>query len=307
MITKEDVCISDYDGLKLSVFSTAPEKEEEIRGVVQISHGMCENKERYEELMRYLTAQGYVCVIHDHRGHGKSIKAPEDLGYMYGGGAEAMVSDLYQITKGLKKSYPGKPLILLGHSMGTLAARTYLKQHDTAINALILTGSPSRNSALPIGKIIAGIQKRLQGGKHRSILLQTLSFGPYVAKFPNEKSKSAWCCSDPEVVKAYDNSPLCGFPFTVDGYLTLFEMMEETYNSKGWNCRNLELPILFLSGREDPCLESTKKFGQAVSHLRKLGYRNVQGKLYPGMRHEILNEREKEKVYKDILRFINAG
>lgn len=300
-----DVFASNYDGLELSAFLTSPDKGEEIKGVVQISHGMCENKERYKELMSYLTSHGYVCAIHDHRGHGLSIKQSEDLGYMYGGGAQAIVNDLYQITRRLKKAYPDKPLVLLGHSMGSMAARTYLKEHDQAIDLLILTGSPSRNPGLFLGKAIANMQKIIHGGKHKSMLLQTLSFGPYVVKFSQERSKFAWCCSDPKVVAEYDKSPLCGFPFTVDGYISLFELMEETYNSSGWQCKNPNLPILFLSGGDDPCMENKKKLQEALNHLRLQGYSDVIGKIYPGMRHEILNETDKQQVYHDILKYIN--
>lgn len=307
MKKRVDTFTSNYDGLELSAFLTAPDDGEEIKGIVQISHGMCENKERYEELMTYLTGHGYVCAIHDHRGHGLSIKEEGDLGYMYGGGAQAIVNDLYQITRRLKKAYPDKPLILLGHSMGSLAARTYLKEHDAAVDLLILTGSPSENSALFVGKTIAHVQKLICGGKHKSVLLQTLSFGPYVAKFAKERSKFAWCCSDKAVVAEYDNSPLCGFPFTVDGYLALFELMEETYNSKNWQCSNPNLPILFLSGSDDPCMESKKKLQQALNHLRRQGYSDIIGKVYQGMRHEILNETDKLQVYHDILKYINRN
>lgn len=303
-IKKETMQVkSERDGLNLDVLIVEPAQEESICGTLQISHGMCENKERYTEFMEFMAERGWACIIHDHRGHGKSIREARDLGYMYEGGARSVVEDLYQITGLLRERFPGKPLVLLGHSMGSMAARVYLKEHDGALDGLVLTGSPSLNGALPLGSAVARIQKRLLGGRHPSRLLEALSFGPYVRRFAKEKSRFAWCCSDPEVVAAYDSSPLCGFTFTADGYQTLFELMKETYSGSGWGCANPGLPIAFLSGADDPCMENTKKFAQAAEHLKKQGYACVKRKLYPGMRHEILNERGRREVFGDILRF----
>lgn len=296
--------VSDYDGLKLDVLALLPEGGDVVKGIVQISHGMCENKERYEPLMEFLCERGFVCVIHDHRGHGRSVKSPEDLGYMYGGGADAMVEDLFQLTQAIRRHWEKEPLILIGHSMGTLVARSYVKKYDDKIDVLVLSGSPSRNPALRAGQAVAYIQKLLQGRRHKSKLLEALSFGPYVKKFAQEESRFAWCCSDKKVVEAYDSSPLCGFTFTVDGYLALFQLMERTYGSFGWQCKNPDLPILFVSGADDPCLTNVRRFKAALDHMRRQGYWNVRGKLYPGLRHEIFNETEKEKIYDDVYRFI---
>ena len=281
-----------------------PKKGVKVKGVVQFSHGMCENKERYEPLMEYLCERGFACVIHDHRGHGKSVKSTEDLGYMYEGGAEAIVRDLHQITRMIKCHWKNVPVIMIGHSMGTLAARSYIKRYDDEIDLLILSGSPSKNPALFLGRAVAYIQKISLGGRHKSRLLKALSFGPFVMKFRKEESRSAWCCSDPAVVEAYDESPLCGFTFTADGYLTLFGLMQRTYSHRGWQCKNTSLPILFISGADDPCLTNVRRFKQALDHLRCQGYWNVRGKLYPGLRHEIFNEIGKEKIYSDVYQYI---
>lgn len=295
---------SDYDGLQLEVLCIQPSKDVTVKGVVQFSHGMCENKERYEPFMEFLCRKGFACVIHDHRGHGNSIRNQEDLGYFYGGGAEAVISDLHQITRMIKKHWKHTPLILFAHSMGTLAARGYIKKYDHQIDMVILSGSPSKNPALSLGKSIARIEKAGRGERHRSSLLELLSFGPYAKRFIKEKSRFAWCCSDPEVVSEYDASPLCGFTFTTDGYLALFGLMQRAYSPHGWLCKNPDLPILFISGSEDPCLTNTRRFKQSLDALRYQGYWNVRGKLYKGLRHEILNEIGKEDIYEDIYRYI---
>lgn len=295
---------SEVDALELEVLIVEPD---EVRAVIQISHGMCEHKERYLDFMRFLAKHGIASIIHDHRGHGASVKSLNDLGYMYGQGADGLVADLHQITRYARRCWEGVPLILLGHSMGSLAVRVYAKKYDRDMEALIVCGSPSKNPLLLLGIAIASLQKRILGERHRCKLLEVLSFGSYAAKFRKEKSKFAWGCSDPDVVRRYEESILCGFTFTADGYLTLFELMRETYARDGWLCANPKLPILFLGGAEDPCIGGRRRFAQAVQCMRRAGYNHVKAKLYPGMRHEILLETERGKVYGDILHFIERA
>ena len=124
MLEKTAQIISSYDGLSLEILCV---ESENPKGIVQISHGMAENKERYIPFMKFLAKHGYTTVIHDHRGHGKSVRKQEDLGYFYNGKEKAIVEDLHQITLWIKEEYPNLPVYLLGHSMGTLVARNYIK------------------------------------------------------------------------------------------------------------------------------------------------------------------------------------
>lgn len=295
---------SEHDGLTLDVLIMEPERPR-LKGIIQISHGMCEAKERYSDFMEYMVEKGYACIIHDHRGHGNSVKSHDDLGYMYEGGAESLVSDLYQITCLAKKRWPQTPFIMLGHSMGSMVARVYLKKYDGELQALILSGSPSKNPGLVFGKAINRIQKLIYGGSREGKLLEKLSFGSFAAKFPNERSRFAWCCSDSKVVEEYELSPDCGFTFKLDGFQVLFQLMTETYNSKNWACTKPKLPILFMGGGDDPCIGGPRKLKKTIDHLRSVGYCNIRGKIYPGMRHEILNETSKYCVYKDIVKYLS--
>ncbi len=302
MKTETAEVLSEYDGIPLSVLVTEPETKP--KGIIQISHGMCENKERYLPLMEFLADHGFVSVIHDHRGHGKSVRDPEDLGYFYDSKGEGIVKDLHQITLWSKAKYPHIPLVLLGHSMGTLVARNYLKRYDQELDKLILTGPPSRNPAVDLGLLLARIQKKFRGGKYRSREIQAMAFGPYAAKFGKEGSRSAWVCSDPQVVEEYDASPLCGFLFTADGFESLFCLLKGAYSKKGWQLKNPSLPVLFLGGREDPCIGGGRKFVKQLQFLKSVGYESVTGKMYPEMRHEILNERKKRQVFENILTYL---
>ena len=293
--------ISRWDGLELDLLVLVP--EETPKGIFQIHHGMSEYKERYLPFMEYLTEAGYVTAIHDCRGHGKSVKSEKDYGYMYGADADVLVDDAHQVTEYLKERWPGIPVILFGHSMGSMVVRVYTKKYDRDIDMLIVCGSPGKNDGLKAGQAIAWLQGKIMGEKKKSLLLEGLSFGAFAKKFSKEKSKFSWCCANPDVVRAYEESSMCGFPFTVNGYQALFELMEKTYNEKDWAVNHPEIPVLFVAGSDDPCIGGARKFAQAVQLMRRVGYKDTRGKLYPGMRHEILNECGRKKVYVDILRY----
>lgn len=296
---------SRIDGLELAGLFYMPEIEL-CRGIVQIVHGMCEHKERYDELMTYLAEKGFASVIHDKRGHGESVLSPEDLGYMYGGGADAYLEDILQINEYAKEKMAGVPVIMFGHSMGSLGARAFVKLYDDQIDALVLSGSPSKNSALAAGTAVAKLQQKSKGQRHVANFLAKMSFDGYKVRFKDEEKDFAWLCSVPEVVDSYEEDPLCGFTFTVDAYLVLFELMKRTYSTKGWALSKPELPVRFIAGKEDPCIESKEKFIEAVEHMKKVGYKNVSGKLYAGMRHEICNEREKQKVFDELEAYLTS-
>ena len=133
---------SEADGLDISDLAVVPE-ETPYRGILQLVHGMSEYKERYLPFMEYLAKKGYVCVIHDHRGHGKSVRALDALGYMYGGGADAILKDIEVVNREMHQQLPDLPLILFGHRMGSLAVRAFARDHDDCMDMLIVCGSPS--------------------------------------------------------------------------------------------------------------------------------------------------------------------
>ena len=296
---EEITLVSPSDSLELSVLIAYPETEP--IAVLQLVHGMCEHKERYIPLMRFLSQHGYVCVMHDHRGHGKSVRTTDDLGYFYAGGYMAMVDDTHAVTQLIKNRYADLPVYLFGHSMGSMVVRSYTKRYDNELAGLIVCGSPSYNSANSIGKQIAKCQGHKHGDHYRSTQMQKLAFGTYNKSFGKVSSPNAWICSDTAVVAAYDASPLCNYIFTSNGFYNLFALMDDAYARNDWRLSNPQLPIWFISGEEDPCLISLRKFNHAVDNMRKVGYVNVTSKLYPHMRHEIVNELGKEQVWNDIL------
>ena len=205
---------SPVDGLKLDLLVLVPAGTP--KGILQIHHGMAEYKERYLPFMEYFAQAGYVTAIHDCRGHGKSVRTKKDLGYMYGGGMDALIEDTAEITRMLKEEWQGVPLILLGHSMGSMVVRCFTKKYDDLLDMLVVCGSPSKNPGAKVGLALAAAQEKISGAHHVSRFLELLSLGSYSAKFAGEGSRFAWCCSDEQVVRDDEASEFCGFTFTED-------------------------------------------------------------------------------------------
>ena len=296
---------SNQDGLELEIASIKPQGE--IKGIVQISHGMAEHKGRYYPFMEYLASNGYVAIINDHRGHGASIKKQQDLGFFYEENAEYIVEDLHQITILIKQKYPNQKLILFGHSMGSMVVRKYMKKYDKDIDQLIICGSPSKNEFVNLALAFVKILKICKGEFYRSKFIQKLAFGLYNKKIQNPISENAWVCANQEAVKRYDEDSLCGFIFTLNGFQNLFTLMKDIYNQKNWQLGNKDLPIFFIAGENDPVIVSQKSWQKAQDFLQEIGYQNVSGKLYKGMRHEILNEKENQTVFEDIKNWIEIS
>lgn len=307
MERKEFTFISETDGLEISALAVLPEGEP--KAILQLVHGMCEYKERYLDFMEYLAGKGYVCVIHDHRGHGKSVKKIEDLGYMYEGGQKGLVEDARQLTEIAKKEYGTDiPFYLLGHSMGSLVVRCYIKKYDADIDKLVVVGSPSKPAGSGMGLAIAKCAEKFKGGHAKLHLLDVLAMDmTYEKPFKSENLKHAWVNSDRDAVLRYNADPYCNYTFTINGYKGLIGTTKDTYDKNGWKMANPELPIAFFSGAGDPCAINEKAFQSSAQFLRDRGYKNVRAKMYEGMRHEVLNEPEHLKVYEDIEAFLSEG
>lgn len=301
MNKKDFTILSEYDGLPLQ--ATVYEPNGEKKGILQVLHGMGEYKERYDEFMRYFCERGYVVVCHDHRGHGDSVRKAEDRGYFYELSGTAVVEDAAQITREMKKNYPALPVVLFGHSMGSMVARCYLQTHDELVDKAIVCGSPSKN---PLAGVAIALEKCIRffrGERHRSKLLSYLSTGKGDKKFKGE-GKGAWLSHDRENIEKFYSDPKGKNGFTCNGFENLFRLMQRTYQSKLYQVKNPDLPVLFVSGSSDPVMGNEKKWRNGMELMRKAGYKNVRGKLYADMRHEIHNDTKKEEVLADLLSFM---
>ena len=293
---------SRIDSLPISILEVASDACP-VKAVLQLSHGMCGCKERYLPFMQYMASRGVACVAGDHRGHGESVLSRDDLGYMYKGGYMAMVDDLRMVTSWIADRYPGVPVFLLGHSMGSMAARLYAKYDDSAISGLILTGSPSWEPLAYLGRMIAGMACLIGLSHHRMAASQRMTSDKYNRKFASE-GPQAWTCSDPEERASFMANPVCNFAMTANGSYNLLSMMIDTYNHAKWVVSNPSMPVFFISGADDPMLGSEQRFHRAAMDIRKRGYTDVTSVIYPYMRHEVLNEKDKEKVWTEVCDFI---
>lgn len=290
---------SEVDKLELDCIMIIPEGE--IKGIVQLVHGMNEHKERYTDFMRYLAENNYASIIHDHRGHGKSIRKDEDIGYFYDDKAEAVVEDVYQITKYLKERFKDKKIILFGHSMGSMIVRKFIAKYDDEIDKLIVCGSPSQNKGAKAGLAIIKIMKTVKGEKYHSKSLKKIMFKGYDKK---GQVQNSWICNNKDIVEKYNKDKLCQYEYTLNGYENIVRLMIDIYNEKIYQKKNLKLPIYFIAGREDPVIISEKDWYKAQDFLKNIGYENISSKLYDNMKHEILNEENNKIVYEDILKFL---
>ncbi len=308
MQKREFTLQSKYDNLALSCAEYTAEggTQTNAKGVVQIVHGMCEYKERYEGFIDYLTQNGYIVFAHDHRGHGGSVTANENLGYFGDKKGEAIVDDAALVTDEIRRLYPGLSVTLFGHSMGSLVVRAYIQKYEEKIDKLIVCGSPSKNSLAGFGLMLNGVISAFRGKKYRSRLMANASTGGGDDKFPGE-GKNAWLTRDKTVVEKYNADEKCNFVFSCNGFSNLLHLVKNAYKKKKYPAKHSDLPIFFMAGADDPVIGSEKKWLAAQQFLRDVGYKNVTGKSYPKMRHEILNELGKEQVYADALAFIEKS
>ena len=296
--------ISESDSVPISVMACLPE-DKKPEAFLQIAHGMCGCKERFLPFMKYMADHGIACVANDHRGHGASVRSEDDLGFMYDGGGEALVDDMVRVTSWIHKSFPDIPVCLLGHSMGSMAARVYAQKYDDLIDGLILSGIPSWNPFSYIAYLLTGAVSFLGGGRIRPAFISDLVSGLYNRRFSSEGPR-AWTCSDPAVRRAFAKNPRCNYVFTMNGMHGLMALMIMSYKNYGWDVHNPEMPVFFISGEDDPCKRNEDMFHKAALDMCRHGYHNVTSALYGGMRHEILNEKEKESFWKDILLFVET-
>lgn len=278
--------------------------EGEVRAVLQICHGMVEYIRRYDEFAQFLCGEGYYVVGNDHLGHGKSIQAKSEYGFFnekYGNAC--VLGDMHTLRQRTEKKYPGVPYFMLGHSMGSSLLRQYIQMYGNGLSGAVLMGTVAdhKKAALLFGKRLCRVMAAFRGWHYRSKMVDNLVLGAYNKKFKPARTRADWITSDNEKLDMYVADPLCSFMSTVNAYYNVFSGMIGIQRKESVYMIPKGLPVLFVSGADDPVGEFGKGVRKIYEKYRAAGIRDVTLRLYTGDRHEILNETDRDQVYKDLL------
>ena len=295
------------DGIHTVVADIYTPKSRNIRGVVQLSHGMIDYVGRYEELADFLTGQGFVFAGNNHLGHGKTAADASDLGFFASrSGVEMLIKDLHTMNRYLRECYPGVPVIMLGHSMGSFLARLYTVKYPHSIKGVIINGTAGKNPAVPFGSMLVSLIKLFRGERYRSKLVAGLAFSGYNSKFPKSEGIYAWLTRDVERVSKRSDDPYTSYIFTLSAYGDLFKMLGEC-NKAGWySAYPKEMPTLIISGNMDPVGNYGKGPEAVYKQLLLAGCNNTAVKMYDGARHELFNESNRYEYFDDLAAFIEG-
>ena len=275
------------------------------RAVVQIVHGVAEYAGRYDRFARYLADHGFAVCGEDHLGHGKTV---DDNKYGYFGkkdGWTLVTADVRQLRVLMGEQFPGVPYFLLGHSMGSFLARTYLCQYPGTVDGCILSGTGQEKPALvAAGKAVASMICATRGPETVSKLIDKLSLGAYNDQFKPTRTTADWICRDEAVVDAYLQDPFCTFKPTAGMFRDMMGGLQYISSEKALSQMDPRTPVYLFSGDQDPVGSNGEGVKKVYGFFKDHGTADLTMKLYPGGRHEMLNEINRGEVYADVLAWL---
>ncbi len=306
-MTCTDFTFLTDDGVTIFCKKWEDESQAITKGVVQIAHGMAEHMERYDLFAKALSKEGYIVYGNDHRGHGKTGMNSKIMGFFADeNGFDRVVEDMLQLTDMMKQDHPNVPIFLFGHSMGSFLSRRYIQTHSNQLTGVILSGTGGNPGF--IGKVGIGIAKlemNRKGKKTKSPLMNKLTFGSYNKAFSPNRTEFDWLSRDDKEVDKYVHDPLCGGIFTAGFFYDLVGGVAKVNNHNANMYIPKGLPMYFMAGDRDPVGNYSKGVLQAADMYKKIGNKDVTVQLYENSRHEILNELNKEEVFKDVINWLN--
>lgn len=308
MVKQSSFSLQTNDGTEISVSRWISESGVKPRAIVQISHGMAEHIQRYDNFARELVSQNIFVYGNDHRGHGVTGKMSNSLGYFADeDGFEKVVNDMFQLTSIIENEYPDVPIFLFGHSMGSFLSRRYIQLFGQKIAGVILSGTGADPGVMgKIGRLIAAREMKKKGRKSPSPLLNNLTFGSYNKGFRPNRTEFDWLCRDEKEVDKYIADPFCGGVFTSGFFNDLLGGLEVINKTIKISAIPTELPIYLISGSKDPVGNNTKGVLKIYQAFKQAGIMDVTYQFYDNARHELLNETNKEVVIADIMTWING-
>lgn len=298
--------LKDYHDNPIHVYMFEPESE--IKAVIQIIHGASEHFARYGIFSEFLAKEGYLVIGCDIIGHGLSTDNYDYVHFADKAGDLLAYESVVLVKEYIEKNYSALPVYLLGHSMGSFLARKLVIDFPEFYSKVVLSGSAYTSKLLlNLGVFLTKVIKLFKGPKYVSRLIQDMSIDANQKKMRKDKIISgineAWLTRDPIIQQYYQKSKMCGQPFTVSANLDMFAWIKFVNNTRNIGSGNLKLPHLFISGGHDALSNYGKDIATLVNKMLSLGYENVNYKIYPEARHEVLNEINKQEVFDDVLKF----
>jgi alpha-beta hydrolase superfamily lysophospholipase len=274
------------------------------RAVVQIAHGLAEHSARYARLAAALNAAGYAVYANDHRGHGPKAAAA-DLGHFADEvGWDKVVGDLWTLNRLIAAEQPGVPVVFLGHSLGSFLGRGFIAEHSDALAGAALSGSNGKPPAIAtLGRLIAREERLRLGKRGKSQLIFQMWFGEFNKPFKPARTDSDWLSRDEKEVDAFVADPLCGFPFTTQLAIDVLDALPHVTSRKSLAAIRKDLPIYVFSGGRDPVGANIQGL---IGDLKASGFTQLTTRIYPGARHETLNETNRDEVTRDLIVWLDG-
>jgi alpha-beta hydrolase superfamily lysophospholipase len=290
------------DGTSIFVYRWEPDDPSSVVALAHIIHGMAEHAGRYARLAESLTAAGFSVSAHDHRGHGKTA-GEEDVGHFGDeNGWTRVVSDTRRLLRREMDESPGKPLVVIGHSMGSFVAQQLMYEVPDWLAAVVLSASNGKPSPLAsAGRLVARAERKRLGPRGKSPLLDGLSFDAWNKAFKPNRTACDWLSRDEAEVDKYAADPRCGFPCTTTTWVELLDALAEIARPSNQAKVRKDLPVYIIAGADDPVSERTKGLYQLLRAYAQAGLTDVTHHFYQGARHEIFNETNRDEVTRELL------
>lgn len=307
MVTREEFYVDSTDGIHMIHGYRWYDPEVTCRGILQLIHGMLEYIERYEELAQYMASAGYFVVGHDHLGHGDSVNDLSELGYVGKDGAVLWLRDIEKVRRMAVSYAPQVPYIMLGHSMGSYLLRRYLIYHGDRVDGAVIMGTGHQAAGLvKTGLAVTYANMVRRGAKGHSAVLNNLTCSGFAKRYPDNAHTGSWMSRDPQVMIQALQDKKMNYQFSLNAFEALFRTIEEAIDPKRMAKMPKKLPLLILSGDKDPVGGNGKGVRKFETTLKKIGMKNVTCHLYPENRHELINDLDKDQVFKDIRKWCNT-
>lgn len=306
-LIKEKFSFTSSNGVNTINGFVIRKSEASYKAIVQIAHGMTEHSDRYVDYMEFMAKNGYVMVIHDHLGHKSSVEDKADLGYFAPkDGYKCVLSDLATTAGKIKKNFPQLKLFLMGHSMGSFYIRAFAAKYAYLADGILISGTSGPNSMVDPGLALVSVMTKFKGERYRSKLMVKLMFGRYLDKIENPKTTRDWLTRDDEYIQKYRKDEYCSFIFTLSGYKDLLTIIKVSNSDECFENTKKDIPYFMFSGDMDPVGDWGKGVKTVYEKYKKVGVKDITLNLYKDGRHEMLNELNKDEVYKDILNWLES-